>query len=97
MPANDAGTFSAILLRSHYIYLISGTQAVAGFLLLIGQYVPFAVALLAPMLANILMYHITLQHQGAGMGIFAVVLWLIVTWWYRAQFAPIFARKPVTG
>src|SRR5579885_3677617 len=68
MPPSDATTFSLILMRSHYLYLISGTQVVAGFLLL--------------------------MHQGIGMGILGLVLWLIVAWGYRAQLLPILARKP---
>jgi putative oxidoreductase len=95
MPPSDATTFSLILIRSHYIYLISGTQVVAGFLLLIGQFVPLAEVLLAAMLANIFAFHIALQHgSGIGMGVIALVLWLIVAWGYRAQLLPIFARKP---
>jgi uncharacterized membrane protein YphA (DoxX/SURF4 family) len=94
MPPSDATTFSLILMRSHYLYLISGTQVVAGFLLLIGQFVALAEVLLAAMLANILVFHITLMHQGIGMGILGLVLWLIVAWGYRAQLLPILARKP---
>jgi putative oxidoreductase len=93
----DAGTYITVLARSHYLYLIAGAQVLGGFLLLTGQYVALGLALLAPVLANIITYHITLQHEGAGMGILAIALWLIVFWWHRAQFAPIFARKPAAG
>jgi hypothetical protein len=37
-----AGAFVGALIGSHYIYLVSGTQVIAGALLLINRFVPLA-------------------------------------------------------
>jgi hypothetical protein len=81
------------LMRTHYVYLVSGVQVVAGVLLLVNQYVPVALLLLAGMLVNILVFHITMMPQGIGPGILATILWFVVSWSKRDVFAPIFARK----
>ncbi|MHB1865739.1 MAG: DoxX family membrane protein [Acidobacteriaceae bacterium] len=94
MPTGSAGAFFGAMLQSHYVYLVSGTQVIAGVLLLVDQFVPLALALLAPILANILMYHLTMQHMGAGMAIVTTLLWALLAWRYRASFASLWVRKP---
>jgi putative oxidoreductase len=61
LPPGVAGQFLGSLLTSHYVYLIAATQLLSGILLLINRYVVLALALLAPVIANIVMYHITMQ------------------------------------
>ncbi len=90
-----AGVFTGVLISSHYVYLIGGTQLVAGALLLADQFVPFALALLAPMLANIWAYHLTLEHSGAQMALVVTVLWAFLTWKFWPAFAPLLVRKGV--
>jgi putative oxidoreductase len=86
-----AGDFMHVVFASHYLWLISGVQLVAGILLLIDVYVPIALILLAAMLANIWTYHITLMHSGFGMPILPTLLWLIVAVSERRAFAPLLA------
>jgi len=66
-----AGDFVTVLAHSHYTYLVFGVQFIAGVLLLTNQFVPLAVAMLAPMLANILTFHLTMQPAGLPPGIVA--------------------------
>jgi len=89
----DAGTFSEILVRTHYIYLTAGVQVVAGVLLLSNQFVRFALVMLAAMLANILVFHITMMPSGLPVPLIVAVLWFIVAYSQRAQFAILFARR----
>ncbi len=88
-----AGDFMRVVFASHYLWLISGVQLIAGLLLLIDRYVPIALILLAAMLANIWTYHITLMHSGFGMPILPTVLWLIVAVSERRAFAPLLGAK----
>jgi putative oxidoreductase len=90
-----AGAFIGALFSSHYLYLISGVQLIAGVLLLINRFVPLALAMLAPVLANILMYHATMQPSGFPLAIFTTLLWAIVVWGYRAHFTSLFIHKAV--
>ena len=88
-----AGAFIGSLASSHYLYLVAGVQLIAGVLLLINRFVPLALAMLAPMIANILAYHATMQPSGFPLAIFTTLLWVIVVWRYRAHFTSLFVHK----
>ena len=88
-----AGTFLGALMQSHYVFFVAGVQVIAGTLLLVNRFVPLALALLAPVLANILVFHLTMQPRGLPPGIFATILWIILAWRFRAYFAPLFVQK----
>lgn len=85
--------FMAVMVGSHYTYVIFGFQVLIGALLLFNQFVPLALAMLAPILVNILTYHVTMNPSGIGPGLFATLLWLILVLRYRSHFAPLFERK----
>ena len=95
MPAGPAGQFLGLLVASHYHYFVFSIQLIAGILLLIDQYVPLALVLLAAVIFNILAFHITMQPAGLPPGLLALVLWLIVAYWHRAAFAPLLASKTI--
>ena len=88
-----AGTFLGAMIQSHFIFFVAGVQVIAGALLLINRFVPLALALLAPVLANILVFHLTMQPAGLPPGIFATILWIILAWKFRAYFTPLFVQK----
>jgi putative oxidoreductase len=91
--AGVAGAFIGALVTSHYLYLVCGVQLVAGVLLLINRFVPLALALLAPIIANILTYHATMQPSGWPLALFTTILWMILVWRYRAHFTSLFVQK----
>jgi len=84
--------FTAITGSGFYV-LIFGVQLICGLLLLANQYVPLVIVVLGAVLANILTFHATMNPQGFPPAIIALILWVLVAWPIRAQFAPIFARK----
>ncbi len=88
-----AGTFIGALISSHYILFVCTFQVVGGALLLINQFEPLALVLLAPVIVNILIYHVTMQPSGIVPGLFAAILWAILAYRLRAYFAPLFVRK----
>ena len=88
-----AGAFIGALFSSHYLYLISGVQLIAGVLLLIDRFVPLALAMLAPVIANILAYHTTMQPSGFPLAIFTTLLWAVLVWRYWAHFTSLFVHK----
>ncbi|MEO8737206.1 MAG: hypothetical protein ABI380_11785 [Edaphobacter sp.] len=91
--AGFAGAFIGALIHSHYVYFVAAIQLIAGALLLINRFVPLALALLAPVIANILVFHLTMQPEGIPPGIFAAVLWLVLASRLRSSFAPLFVQK----
>jgi putative oxidoreductase len=92
MPG-DAGAL-AMLLYSHGWFLFHGVlYVIAGVLLLVGRYVPVALVILGPILVNILVFHLTLQPEGIGVGLFCTLLELFLIWAYWPAFEGIFTEK----
>jgi uncharacterized membrane protein YphA (DoxX/SURF4 family) len=83
MP-DGAMAFIGGLMKSGYMFpLVSGTQVLVGALLLLNRFVPLALALIAPVVVNIIAFHIFLSRSGLGIAIFVVVLELYLAWAYR--------------
>ena len=93
MPTGLALQFITALMQSHYGLVVSGTQLLAGILLLVNRYVPFALAILGPVIVNILCYHIFLWFTGFPIAAVVAVLWLILFFQHRQYFAGIFVQK----
>jgi putative oxidoreductase len=89
-----AGEFIHALSASGYVYLVSGVQVIAGFLLLANQFVPLALVLLGPMIVNIIVFHLTMQPSGLPPGLVVLVLWLILAYRCRALFLPFLRNRP---
>ena len=77
---------------SHYMALIFLLQIIGGTLLLAGRFVPLALAILAPIVVNILNYHVTMDPGGIGKGLLVATPWIIVFLRYRSRFAQILQR-----
>lgn len=91
---HNAMTFNEAIFASHYVYMTSGVQVLAGLMLLINRYVPFALVVLAGVLVNIVTFHITMWPQTLfPMPILAVILWFLTAWPLRTYFAPLFAAR----
>jgi len=94
-PTPAAGAFFGALLATHYMFfLIFGTQVLGGALLLIGVAVPFALTILAPVIVNILCFHIYLSPALLPMALVVAAFELFLVWYYRAAFAPLFSSAP---
>ncbi len=92
-PPGLAGQYMAAVFQSHYISYIFAFQLISGILLLANQFVPLAIAVLAGVLTNILLFHITMNPQGLPLALFTLLLWGIVFYSVRQHFAGIFAQK----
>ncbi len=94
-PAADA-FFLALYGTGYMFALIFGTQAIGGALLILGAAVPFALAILAPVIVNIIAFHVFLAPAGLPLAIVVAALEALLAWHYRAVFAPLFgaASRP---
>jgi uncharacterized membrane protein YphA (DoxX/SURF4 family) len=92
-PTGVAAQFMGALYVSHYLWVIFGFQVVAGVLLLLNRYVPLAVAVLAPLLVNILTFHITMAPAGLPMAIFVALLWAVIFVGVRPAFSGLFQAR----
>jgi uncharacterized membrane protein YphA (DoxX/SURF4 family) len=85
-----AGDFLGALAATGYMFpLIKGTEVVAGALLLANRFPALALALLAPVIVNIVLFHAVLDPSG-GLVIPLVILAieLGLAWSYRTAYAP---------
>jgi putative oxidoreductase len=87
----DAGAFMGALIHSGYIYPIAVLQIAGGLCLLIGsRFTAPGLLLLGPVIVNILLYHIFLDHSGLPMAIVVSILAFFLLWVYRYKFPAIF-------
>lgn len=85
-PEGVAAQFMGALYVSHHLWVIFAFQVVSGLLLLINRYVPLAVALLAPVLVNILTFHVLMAPAGLPMALFVAILWTVIFIQVRPDF-----------
>lgn len=90
-PPPAAAAFFGALIATHYMFfLIFGAQVLGGALLLLGMMVPFALLILAPVIVNILAFHIYLSPDLLPLALVVAALELLLAWHHRAAFAPLF-------
>jgi hypothetical protein len=92
-PAGIAGQFMGALHASHYLWVIFAFQLIAGVLLLVNRYVPLAVAVLAPVIVNILSFHALMAPSGLPLALFVAVLWAVIFVDVRPSFAGLFRAR----
>lgn len=96
LPKGAMDFFVALMQTGYMLQLIAGTQLLAGALLLVNRYVPLALALLAPVIVNIVAFHAFLLPAGAVIAAIVFVLELHLAITYRASYrAMLVARVPL--
>jgi putative oxidoreductase len=92
-PPGIAGQFMGVLYASHYLWVIFAFQIVAGALLLLNRYVPLAVAVLAPVIVNILTFHALMAPSGLPLALLVTVLWAAIFIDVRPAFSGLFQSR----
>jgi uncharacterized membrane protein YphA (DoxX/SURF4 family) len=83
-PPEGAMAFGLALMKSGYMFpLIKGTELAAGLLLLTDRFAPLGLALLAPVLVNIVAFHAFLAPDGLILALALVAIALALAWAYR--------------
>lgn len=87
--------FIAALVGSHYMMpLVKGTELIAALGLLSNRFVPLALALLAPVVVNISLFHFVLTPgHDTVLSILLPVALVYLAWVYRDAFTPMLAAK----
>jgi uncharacterized membrane protein YphA (DoxX/SURF4 family) len=93
-PEGPARDFMTSLFTSHYVYVVGALQVVGGLLLLNGRSAPLALALLGPVIINILCFHAFMAPAGLPIAIVVSVLALFLLWRYRSNFAGLLVTAP---
>src|SRR5712691_6324441 len=88
MPENALALIGGMMKSGYMFPLIFATQLLGGVLLLFNLFVPLALALLMPILVNIIAFHVFLQPAGIGPGAVFMVLELYLACVYRKAYLP---------
>jgi putative oxidoreductase len=86
-PTGVAKQFMGALFVSHYLIVIFTLQLIGAVLLLINRYVPLALAILAPIIFNIMFFHFLMAPSGVPLALLATILWILVFLSVRWAFA----------
>jgi uncharacterized membrane protein YphA (DoxX/SURF4 family) len=85
-----AMAFFGAIVNSHVSYFVFGVQAICGALLLVGRFLPLAIVTLAAVIANIIVFHITMWPATLiPMPLVATILWFVVAWGIRDSLNPL--------
>jgi hypothetical protein len=97
-PETDAARdYFTVMSTTHYLVVVFAIQLISGLLFAANRFVPLALTLIAPVLVNILMFHMLMAPKGLPPGVVATLLWLVVFFRYRKSFAGIFRAKPTAA
>jgi putative oxidoreductase len=92
-PPGLTSQFITVFMQSHWFLFISGFQVIGGALLLSGLYIPLGLAILGPIIVNILLFHLLINPMGGSVAVVVALLWIFLFWQYRQYFASLFVQK----
>jgi putative oxidoreductase len=88
-----AGQFAGALIQSHYMAVVLTLEILSGVLLLTNSYALLATTFIAPVIVNILLFHIFMAPAGLPVAAFVTALWVVSAYPYRALLLPLFQRR----
>jgi len=89
-----AMAFAGALMKTGYMMpLIKGTELIVGALLLSNRFVPLALALIAPVIVNIVAFHGLLAPSGLPVALVILFLEIYLAWSYRHTYRPMLAMR----
>ena len=93
-----ATAFVGAMMKTGYLFqLLKGTETIAGALLLVNRFVPLALALLAPVIVNIFLYHVLLLPSGAIFAAIILGLEFYLAWSYRSAYRAMLRFRTTPG
>jgi uncharacterized membrane protein YphA (DoxX/SURF4 family) len=87
--------FLGLAATGYMLPLLYMTQAAAGAMLLVGLFVPLALAMLAPIVVNILLFHLFLAPAGIPVALMLLAFEVCLAWDYRDSFAPMLQAQAI--
>jgi hypothetical protein len=97
-PSGIAGQFVGALFVSNYLAFIFLFQLISALLLLANRFVPLALTLLAPVIVNILLFHILMAPSGLPLALVVTLLWIVTFLSVRSAFRGLWQQRvPLQG
>ncbi|RYZ45398.1 MAG: DoxX family protein, partial [Myxococcaceae bacterium] len=97
-PASPGVAFGIAMKATGYLFwLVKGTEVVAGAMFLANRFVPLALALIAPVVVNIFLFHVFVEPSGVEMSVVLLALEAYLAWSYRAAYRPMLGMRVTAG
>lgn len=93
MPPGAEAFGGALFATGYMMPLIKGTETLCGVLLLANRFVPLALVVLAPVVVNIVAFHVFLAPSGTGIALLFLALELYLAWTHRQAFRPLLTAR----
>jgi len=93
MPDRAMAFFVAMIGTGYLIPLVAGTQVLAGALLLANRFVPLALILLAPVIVNIVAFHVFLEPSGLVISLVVLALESSLLWSQRTAYRGVLTAR----
>ena len=90
MPEGEMAFAGAMMKTGYFFPVVFATQLIVGILLLCNRFVPLALVLIAPVIVNIIAFHIFLAPAGIPPGIVVTALEIYLAWSYRSAYESLF-------
>ncbi|RXH57783.1 DoxX family protein [Granulicella sibirica] len=94
LPPGDGGIWIGLMTTHKYTSFVALLEIIGGLLLLVGRYVPLGLTILAPILVNVLCFHLFFSVPGIAAGIVCTILELFLIFAYRLSFRGLFDAAP---
>lgn len=92
MPDAAKSFFGGLAASGYMLPLVFAAQAIGGTLVLLGM-VPLGLLILAPVIVNIIAFHVFLAPDGLPLAMIVAVLALFLAWGVRQAYAPLFRAR----
>lgn len=93
-PGSLEAQFMAVMGSTHWMTLVGLCQLLGGLFVLSGRMAPLGLVILAPVLVNILAFHICIQGgQGIVPGLVFTMLEMFLIYGYREYFKPLLTTR----
>ncbi|HZW89011.1 MAG TPA: DoxX family protein [Myxococcaceae bacterium] len=86
--------FAGALIKSGFLFpMLKGTELIAGAIFLSNRLVPLAVAMTAPVIVNMVAFHLFHAPDGRLLALILLALEAFLAWTYRRVFCPLSATR----
>ena len=89
-PPGLAGDFTKVFMESGYGQVVGVMEVIAGLMLLIGRFVPFALTILGAVIFNIWAFHLLMAPKEIAPAVVVTIMELFLVWRYRPAFGGLF-------
>jgi hypothetical protein len=93
MPSGVAGQLLQGMMGTGYMAFVGVCEVIAGLLLLINRFAPFALTVLAAIIVNIIVVDVVVMPKALAVGAFVTVLWVLAAWPARSVFLPLLRQR----